>query len=77
MYSPYMEQTIAAVVYIVLGVIVAFANAKRKVKLTRAVWICMCIINFFLVMSSLLEVGQANFNKLDKECFAMGYKPLY
>ena len=77
MYSPYTEQTIAAVLYILLGVLVMVTNAKRKTKATKVLWGIMCFIVFFLVMSSLLEVGQANFNKIDQECFAVGYKPLY
>lgn len=28
-------------------------------------------------MSALLEVGQANYNKIREECFAVNYQPLY
>lgn len=66
MYSPYTEQTIAAVLYIILGIVAMVVNAKRKIKATKIVWGIMCFIIFFLIMSSLLEVGQANFNKIDK-----------
>ena len=77
MSSPYAEQSIAAVLYIILGVMLTVVNAKRKVKATRIIWGFMCFLVFFLVMSALLEVGQANFNKIEKECFSVGYKALY
>jgi hypothetical protein len=37
----------------------------------------MCLLVCFLVMSGLLEVGQANYNKMEKECFSVGYQSLY
>lgn len=77
MYSPYAEQSIAAVSYVFLALILTILNAKRRVKLTRAVWGLMSIIVCFLVMSALLEVGQANFNKIENDCFAVNYKALY
>lgn len=77
MYSPYFEQTLAAFVYLVLCGLVHVANSNRKVKTTRLIWVMMCGVIFFLIMSALLEVGQANFNKIENECFAVGYKPLY
>lgn len=77
MYSPYAEQSIAIIVYIVLAILLMLVNAKRKVKTTRFVWGVMCLIICFLVMSGLLEVGQANYNKMEKECFSVGYQALY
>lgn len=64
MYSPYAEQSIAMVVYILFSLILVYVNAKRKTKTTRFIWGFMCLVICFLVMSGLLEVGQANYNKM-------------
>lgn len=76
-YSPYAEQSIATLVYILLSLLLVFVNSKRKTKTTRVVWGIMCFVICFLVMSGLLEVGQANYNKLQQECFSVGYQSLY
>ncbi len=63
-YSPYAQQSIASVLYILLSLILVVVNGKRKIKTTRFVWGVMCVIICFLTMSGLLEVGQANYNKI-------------
>ncbi len=65
-YSPYAEQSIATFVYILLGILLVIVNSKRKIKTTRVVWGFMCFIICFLAMSGLLEVGQANYNKMQQ-----------
>jgi amino acid permease len=63
-YSPYAEQSLAVIFYIILALVLVYVNSKRKVKLTRVIWGVMCFLVCFLVMSGLLEVGQSNFNKI-------------
>jgi hypothetical protein len=38
MYTPYAEQTIAAMLYILLTIPLLLANSKRKILTTRFVW---------------------------------------
>ena len=49
MYSPYAEQSIAMVVYILFSLILVYVNAKRKTKTTRFIWGFMCLVICFLV----------------------------
>lgn len=63
-YSPYAEQSIATVLYIIFAIIMLYVNSKRHIKTTRVIWGIECFLICFLVMSGLLEVGQANFNKM-------------
>jgi hypothetical protein len=37
----------------------------------------MCLLICFLIISGVLEVGQANFNKMRQECFSVNYQSLY
>ena len=39
MYTPYAEQSIAALIYVVLTIPLLIANANRMEKLTRFFWI--------------------------------------
>ena len=40
MYSPYAEQSIASILYVLFTFILAMVNSKRMRKCTFAVWIC-------------------------------------
>lgn len=42
MYSPYAEQSIASVLYVLFTFILAIVNSKRMSKSTFGVWICKC-----------------------------------
>jgi amino acid permease len=52
-------------VYILFSFFLLLANSKRKIKTTRVIWGFMCFVICFLMMSGLLEVGQANYNTLE------------
>jgi hypothetical protein len=61
MYSPYAEQSIAAVLYVFLTFLILIANSKRHSKTTMALWICkniiilvMALLNVFIMISALL-----------------------
>jgi hypothetical protein len=61
-YSPYAEQSIAVILYVILCLALVLTNAQRRLRLTRTIWGCMCFLICFLVMSGLIEVGQSSFN---------------
>lgn len=77
MYSPYAEQSIAAVLYVLFCFILIIVNAKRLRKTTLGVWIFMAFLNVFIMMSALLEVGQSNWDFINNVCFAEEYESLY
>jgi hypothetical protein len=76
-YSPYAEQSLAVILYIILAFVLVYVNSQRKVRLTRVIWGLMCFLVCFLVMSGVVEVGQSNFNKVRQECFSVNYQSLY
>lgn len=73
LYAPYMEQTILIFVYVLLALVLTSLNWYRKVIGTRVVWGLMCAIISFLLLTGVLEAGQANYNKNSKECFLVYY----
>jgi hypothetical protein len=46
MYSPYAEQSVAALVYVLLSFFLVIVNSKRLRKTTFGVWICK-ILRYF------------------------------
>lgn len=64
MYVPYMEQSILIILYDALAVVLVGLNWKRKVIAVRVTWGMMCAIITFLMLTGVLEAGQANFNKI-------------
>jgi hypothetical protein len=61
MYSPYAEQSIAAVLYVFLTFLLLIANSKRHSKTTMFLWIrkniiilVMALLNVFIMISALL-----------------------
>ena len=70
MYSPYAEQSIAAILYVIFSFILIMVNSKRMSKLTNAIWMWMAFLNIFIMMSALLEVGQSNWDFVNNLCFA-------
>jgi hypothetical protein len=46
MYSPYAEQSIAAVLYVIVTFFLIIVNSQRLRKMTFAVWICNFIVIF-------------------------------
>lgn len=73
MYSPYAEQSIAAILYVIFSFVLIIVNSKRMSKLTNAVWMWMAFLNVFIMMSALLEVGQSNWDFVNNLCFAEEY----
>jgi uncharacterized membrane protein len=76
-YSPYAEQSIASIVYVVLFLIMFVTNLKRKIIATRIVWGLMIALLLFVMSTAILELGQANHNKVTNECFSVTYESLY
>lgn len=77
MYVPYMEQSILIILYDAFAVVLVGLNWKRKVIAVRVTWGMMCAIITFLMLTGVLEAGQANFNKITGECFLVHYQGLY
>jgi hypothetical protein len=84
MYSPYAEQTLGCILYVVLLISLVFLNAKRFVKASLVIWgsnfldnVVMIFLNIFIMMSALLEVGQSNYDTKKFKCFSEEYIPLY
>jgi hypothetical protein len=73
MYSPYAEQSIAAILYVIFSFVLIIVNSKRMSKLTNAIWMWMAFLNVFIMMSALLEVGQSNWDFVNNKCFAEEY----
>jgi hypothetical protein len=73
MYSPYAEQSIAAILYVIFSFVLIIVNSKRMSKLTNAIWMWMAFLNVFIMMSALLEVGQSNWDFVNNLCFAEEY----
>lgn len=46
MYSPYAEQSIAGILYVLLTFVLLIANSKRHSSTTMGVWICKNCNNF-------------------------------
>ena len=84
MYTPYVEQSGASLLYVILTFPMLVANAYRHHKTVRFCWIgkkyisiVMTMLLMFLFTSGLLEVGQSNWDVLNLNCFANLYTSLY
>lgn len=84
MYSPYAEQSIAAIFYFVLTIPLLLANARRYNRTTLVIWGCKYMVNLvmtfiimFIMTCALLEVGQSNWDYINFTCFATEYVGLY
>ena len=84
MYTPYAEQSGAAILYVLMTIPMVIANARRWQKTVRFCWIgtlssnlVMAMLLMFLFTSGLLEVGQSNWDVLNLNCFANLYTSLY
>ena len=77
MYTPYAEQTMACLIYVVLSVPLLFCNAGRHRKCTMIMWSVMAAMVMFMLSCGLLEVGQSNWDRINNTCFALEYSSIY